>query len=167
MPTANKIKAIREELGITQAELAKLSGLSEISIRKYEKGDRNPKFETLVKIAVALNIPVNNLLEHDPNTSFLITPGMVLIGADDEGNGGILVDPIEFQRVFNGIVQKVCPNRVSNLLEEFYKLSPTGQDLAIKQVKLLTKINEYKQPVSSSPKPPDDSRPHKETTKTK
>lgn len=162
MPSANRIKAIREELKITQAELAKLSGLSEISIRKYEKGERNPKFETLVKIAVALNVPVNNLLEHEPGVSFPITPGMVLLGADDEGNGGMLVDPIEFQRVFNGIVQKVCPNRVSNLLEDFYKLSPNGQDLAIKQVNLLTKIKEYRQPTPSSPNHPDDTRQKKE-----
>lgn len=143
MSTANKIKTLREELKITQAELARLSGLSEISIRKYEKGERNPKFETLVKIAVALNVSVNSLLEHETGAPFPITPGMVLLGADDDGNGGMLVDPIEFQKVFNGIVQKVCPNRVSNLIEEFYKLSPNGQDLAIKQVKLLTKIPEY------------------------
>lgn len=143
MTTASKIKSLRRQLGISQAELARRSGLSEISIRKYERSERNPKFETLSKIALALNIPISDLLEDVPDASFPVPPGKILLGADDENNGGMLVDPIEFQRAFNNVVQKTCPNPVSILLEEFYKLSAVGQDLAIKQVKLLTKIPEY------------------------
>lgn len=146
MTTAEKIKALREKLGITQAELAERSGLSEISIRKYEKNERNPKFQTLSRIALALNVSISDLLEDFPRDTFALPPGKILLGADDDGKGGILVDPIEFQRVFNGVVQKTCPNPVSALLDEFYKLSPKGQDLAIQQVKLLTRIPEYRIP---------------------
>lgn len=53
-----KIKEIRKEQGITQKQLANLTGLSEISIRKYENGDRNPKIENVKKIAKALNVDV-------------------------------------------------------------------------------------------------------------
>lgn len=135
----SNIQKIRKERGFTQAELAKKAGISEISVRKYESGERRPKIETLSKIAIALNIPVADLFEGDPR-DFAVPPGKIQLG---DGENAILVDPIEFQKVFNRIVQRSCPNPVSILLEEFYKLSPTGQDMAIKQTKLLTKIPEY------------------------
>lgn len=49
-----KIKDIRLKHGYTQKELSEMSGVSEISIRKYEKGDRIPKIDKLNLIANAL-----------------------------------------------------------------------------------------------------------------
>lgn len=63
MIQGDKIQKLRKEKGFTQAELAKEAGLSEISIRKYENGDRKPKIETLRCIAKALEVPLHELAD--------------------------------------------------------------------------------------------------------
>lgn len=63
MIQGDNIQKLRKEKGFTQAELAKEAGLSEISIRKYENGDRKPKIETLRCIANALKVPLYELAD--------------------------------------------------------------------------------------------------------
>ena len=50
------IKNIRKCRCLTQRELAKLSGINEATIQKYECGTRKPKDENLRKIACALQM---------------------------------------------------------------------------------------------------------------
>jgi transcriptional regulator with XRE-family HTH domain len=60
----NKIKKIREERGIKQNELAKLSCLSEGYICHLERGTRkNPTYQTMIKIANALNKDIGEVFE--------------------------------------------------------------------------------------------------------
>lgn len=48
----NRLKALREEKGISQTELAKLTGLSRTTISKIESGEAvNVNTKTIVKIA--------------------------------------------------------------------------------------------------------------------
>lgn len=54
MSVAERIKTIRKEKGLTQKQLAELTGLLEPTIRKYESGKVQPKSENLNKIASAL-----------------------------------------------------------------------------------------------------------------
>ena len=63
MSIGYKIKNIRNLKKLTQKELSLLANISEISIRKYESGVRAPKYETLIKIAKALEIPITDLLD--------------------------------------------------------------------------------------------------------
>lgn len=58
----DKIKEYREIINITQKDLAEKSGLSESAIKYYETNKRNPKLETLSKIAEALGISINDLI---------------------------------------------------------------------------------------------------------
>ncbi len=54
-----KIKTYRKMRGISQKMLGELAGgINEVTIRKYEAGDRNPKPEQLLKIANALGINI-------------------------------------------------------------------------------------------------------------
>ena len=57
----NLIRVYRKSNKMTQKELAAKSGVSEISIRSYENNKRNPKYETLEKIADVLGIPVSEI----------------------------------------------------------------------------------------------------------
>ena len=66
----NKIQEFRKLRGLSQAELAEKAGISEISIRKYEKGERRPKVETLSKIAMVLNVPITDLAGFEPSSVF-------------------------------------------------------------------------------------------------
>lgn len=65
MDTGKKIKLIRTFRGLTQKELGELAGIHEVAIRKYELGKNTPKQEQLRKIAAALNVNVNSLMEFD------------------------------------------------------------------------------------------------------
>lgn len=58
----NNIKTARKRLKITQKELATRLGIAEITIRKYENGDREPNLETIEKLALALDITPYELL---------------------------------------------------------------------------------------------------------
>ena len=51
------IKQAREQAGFNQKELAEKLKVSQQTIWRWEKGDREPKWDTLRKIALILNAP--------------------------------------------------------------------------------------------------------------
>lgn len=57
----NQIRQCRKMKGLTQEELAKETGLSTMSIRRYESGQRIAPQKTLIKIAKALDIHLRDL----------------------------------------------------------------------------------------------------------
>ena len=57
------IKAWREHLGLTQDELASRSGIKQPALARLEKPDANPRRSTLKKIADAMNITVEQLID--------------------------------------------------------------------------------------------------------
>ncbi|HVY75918.1 MAG TPA: helix-turn-helix transcriptional regulator [Puia sp.] len=62
--TLLKLRKIRH---ISQKELAKICGLSVRVIRRIEKGEANPEFKTLMKLAVGLKIPLKILFDYKDN----------------------------------------------------------------------------------------------------
>lgn len=65
MTIGQKIKATRKNAGLTQKELAQKMGLSFQSIAQWENDLRKPKIETLKKIAVALECPIDTFTADD------------------------------------------------------------------------------------------------------
>ena len=63
----NRIRIIRVEKGMSQAELGNLVGLTADRIQKYENGARKPKKDLLKNIAAALGVSTLALV--DPNTT--------------------------------------------------------------------------------------------------
>ena len=57
-----RLKFLREDSGLSQSELAKLIQISKSSINMYERGEREPKFETLEIIADYFNVDMDYLL---------------------------------------------------------------------------------------------------------
>lgn len=58
----NRIKMLREDLGMTQQDLAdKIEG-AKSSVAMYEKGDRKPSLEVLVKLSEIFNCSIDYLL---------------------------------------------------------------------------------------------------------
>ena len=69
MTVGEKIKTYRKMRGISQKMLGELAGgINEVTIRKYEAGDRNPKPDQLLKIADALGISINIFMDFDIET---------------------------------------------------------------------------------------------------
>lgn len=56
LTTGQRIKAAREKIGITQADLAKKLGVACQTIAQWENDFRNPEYDTLKRIAEALNL---------------------------------------------------------------------------------------------------------------
>lgn len=67
---SEKLKKMRESKGLTQNELAKKLNLSRSAIGMYEKGERNPNFETLELIADFFNVRIDDLIGRK-NTTYL------------------------------------------------------------------------------------------------
>ena len=63
MSVKEKIREKRIEKGYTQKKLSELCGIAESTIRQYELGKKNPKLETVERIATALEFPVYVFLE--------------------------------------------------------------------------------------------------------
>lgn len=63
MNIGDNIKKLRIEKRLKQLDLAEKSGISRVAIGNYERGDRIPNIEIVRKIATALDVPLNVLLD--------------------------------------------------------------------------------------------------------
>ena len=61
MTTGQYIKRARQKAGMTQAQLAEKLGIPYQSIGQWDRDVRNPKLDTLKRIADALNISIQEL----------------------------------------------------------------------------------------------------------
>ncbi len=96
-----KLKKIREDLGLTQAEFSKKVALTQAAISQFEKGERIPSTGALQKIAKGLGVTVDFILS---------TPGV-----------GDAADP-EKERLIQNLVarlQSATPDKVLKL-NRFY-----------------------------------------------
>jgi transcriptional regulator with XRE-family HTH domain len=62
-----RIRAIRKAKGLTQQQLAELSGLDDAYIGSVERGERNFSIDTLEKILTGLNVPSYSLFYNSDN----------------------------------------------------------------------------------------------------
>lgn len=61
----NQIKRIREGMGMKQVELAKMARVSQPYLYDLENNKRGAKPDTLLRIADALGVPLDELLKED------------------------------------------------------------------------------------------------------
>jgi transcriptional regulator with XRE-family HTH domain len=73
-----QIRRRREQRGMSGAELARRSGLSKATLSQLEAGKGNPTIETLDALAVALLIPLTDLLTRDTDPGPVLVPGTEL-----------------------------------------------------------------------------------------
>jgi len=60
-----KLKELRKNSKLSQAELAKLSGVSQCHLSCMERGEKQPTLPILKRLAVALKISVAELIDDD------------------------------------------------------------------------------------------------------
>jgi transcriptional regulator with XRE-family HTH domain len=53
---AARLKRLREEAGLSQAELAAAAGMNRFGVAKLEQGQRSPAWETVLALARALGV---------------------------------------------------------------------------------------------------------------
>lgn len=52
----------RKSAGLTQQQLAERVGVSRQQIQKWECGERTPKLKNIIKLAAALDLPLEELI---------------------------------------------------------------------------------------------------------
>lgn len=141
MNTGENIKRIRKEKGITQKQLATDAGISEISIRKYEAGDREPKIETIQKIANSLGVSAT-ALKNDYATfkNEVISNSPLLCVTQKDPDNWLFREHLQ-SRI---IAELNMTEDKQMLIVDYNKLNQKGQEEARKRVNELTEIPKYK-----------------------
>ncbi|MFV0516523.1 MAG: helix-turn-helix domain-containing protein [Aminipila sp.] len=90
MSIGENIKNARKSKGLSQSELGAALSVSQAMIAQYENGVRNPKFETIKKIAEKLDVPLGLFLEgvwdiymEDVKTDFSLDNGAFNRGLEE------------------------------------------------------------------------------------
>ena len=60
-----EIRKTRKKQGLSQEQLAKMSGLSRYTIMNFETRKRDPRIKDLRKIAKALNVSIEELISEN------------------------------------------------------------------------------------------------------
>lgn len=71
MTTGERIRAARKNANMTQAELAQKLGISYVGVSQWENGLRQPKYETLKKIADAIGVEWYDLVPPEESTQMI------------------------------------------------------------------------------------------------
>jgi transcriptional regulator with XRE-family HTH domain len=71
-----QLTAIRKSRGLTQESLGKLVGITKLQIHRYERGTSQPTLDALKRIALSLNISIDELAfeegERSPKDEMLL-----------------------------------------------------------------------------------------------
>jgi transcriptional regulator with XRE-family HTH domain len=60
-----KLRSVRERQFVTQEELAQRTGMSRATISRIEGGQQRPRISTVRKLAAALGVPPETLIDWD------------------------------------------------------------------------------------------------------
>lgn len=73
MTTGQRIRAARKQVGLTQKELGEKLGIAYQTVAQWENNLRNPKIETLQKIAAALGVEAIELVPEEKQDEYLFS----------------------------------------------------------------------------------------------
>ncbi len=147
---SDKIKYLRKQKGYTQEKLAEKTGLSKMSIRRYETGERQPKVDQLFKIAHALEVPIIDLLEGLAweNDYAAVFDGLSSVKKEeltDEFIKGYYQTSIKLNSVTSAWLREKKEKQIKQKISKsLKKLSSTGLEEAEKRVEELTRLEEYR-----------------------
>ena len=79
MKFSDKIRKARQERGYTQEQLGNMVNINKSSISRYEKGVQLPELENIKKIAKALGVSHQYLLEDEFMNEFVIEEGFIKV----------------------------------------------------------------------------------------
>ena len=58
-----RLAEVRKDKGISQERLSELSGVSRVTIARFETGRQSPTLETLDRMAQALGVPIDAIAD--------------------------------------------------------------------------------------------------------
>lgn len=165
MTLAENIKRLRESKGKTQKEVAAFMGISQQAYSQYESGKREPKFDTIRRIADAIGVSTPELLRivMDCDENFVNAEWFGEMSDDDLVDVFISspADPAMVDRINKELVQS---NELHDAINgSFACLNLEGQEEAAKRVWELTQIPKYqRQPAGDTAQDVPDAEPSKD-----
>ena len=138
MTIGEKIRYLRERIGITQAKLAEVAGLHPVSIRKYETNKMQPQKAQIERIAKALNISPIAILGIDYANMKLETYGdlmgviMVL-----HNSNVIIIDGIRDEK--DMFKPETVQIKINPLLKWVFESNINGKDAALENISFTIK----------------------------
>ena len=139
-----KIKQKRQKKGLTQKQLGESCNppINEANIRKYENGYLSPSLKTLRKIAIALNVPIYEIMEKEYWDTFSPDDISEDLRETAEGAKKAISDTANtIADLTHSAAALTAQQR--KLLSHYENLNSIGQNKAVEQVEMLTKIPEY------------------------
>lgn len=119
MTIGENIRQARKRAGLTQKQLAEKSGVATITLQQYERGVREPKLDTIAKIARAMNLFASDLISDQwQNVDMTFTDTTERYGQETP----------QYYR----------------MVEAFSTLNHTGAEKAAAAVEDLSKVPEYR-----------------------
>lgn len=162
MNIGDKIKELRRQKRLTQKELAQKLGTSPQNLAQYENGKRRPKYETIKKIATALDVTISDLIEEDDLGYYKIDIRKDLICFTKEWEESYKATAKELPQMTHAALEKsyyTAEAEFNNdfrsifLLGFFSQLNSDGKDEAVKRVSELTEIPRYQKGQSDAVDP--------------
>ena len=123
-----RLRTIRKENGLTQAELAEKAGIAVNSVRLYESGKVIPKLDTIARIARAMGLTASDFVG---------------------GQWG------KFQGGFCSEEEVQQDDREARLIYYFQNLNEDGQATALERLEELTQLTKYQRRIDLPKMKPD------------
>lgn len=127
MSFGERLKSARRKAGLSQNDLAIKLNVSASMIGQYETGKRNPKKDTIEKIANALNLGYSYTKEGEPYFYDFVDT----------------VHHSEYTEAEKFNYKQFNDSKKKHIIENYDKLNDTGQDKLSDYSTDLTKIPEY------------------------
>lgn len=147
MPFNTMLKILRLKKGLTQGELAKLTGLTRSAIGMYESGNREPKYEVLELLADFFNVDMNTLLDQSvpltPRDERQIAADLEKMLADLDSKNSMAamalgIKPSQLMGTSGPRIVKMPPIELNQpereLITKYRKLTDVAQDRVQKMV---------------------------------
>ncbi len=158
MTISEKIYKLRTELKLSQKDFANMIGTSQSAVNYWENGKRQPKIVHLKKIAQTFHISLTYFLDDasfdaatlcDPESESKVIRSKLkdivnMPGIDIEKRNDMLeeyISDLQVLKTFHNDNREAGSRFLCKML--FEKLNSIGQEKAIEQLELLTKIPEY------------------------
>ena len=137
MEFGSQIKKAREAKQMSQEQLGAALGVTGVTIMRYEKNQRQPKFEQLIDIANALDISIVDLFE-EPIASALKT----VVDSNIDSAEQVIKEYYGISGPFT--IVETADDEVKRLFHAYSTLNHRGQEKVIAYTEDLNRIPEYK-----------------------
>lgn len=96
MDFKERLKDLRISRGLSQRELGKRLGMTNSAISMYERGEREPDYDTLEMIADLFNVDIAFLLGKEDVSTYLFTPQQsdLLVKLSDDSDLYVMVEKL-------------------------------------------------------------------------